>query len=35
MTTRAGMLYITIGSSGTAAATDSKWARRPAALGLL
>ena len=33
--TRAGMLYITIGSSGTAAATASKWARRPARLGLL
>ena len=35
MTTREGMLYITIGSSGTAAATASKWARRPARFGLL
>ena len=35
MTTREGMLYITIGSSGTAAATASKWARRPAAVGLV
>ena len=33
--TREGMLYITIGSSGTASATASKWARRPARLGLL
>ena len=33
--TREGMLYITIGRSGTAAATVSKWARIPAGLGLL
>ena len=33
--TRAGMLYITSGRSGTAAATVSKCARIPAGFGLL